>query len=154
MEFVQSKIDFEQLIGNIEHAPSFGNVFGRFTVQGTLPETFHDEFCCFFQRFSWNFTKKIFKVCMYLVMQCSKIEKKSAISKVKKPHYLHFQKRQKINFCTRKNFKTTKNAILGLFSDTKIDFLPFLKMQIMCFCTFEIALFSNFRALCAVPHKG
>ena len=34
-----------------------------------------------------------------------------------------------------------------LFSGAKIDFLPFLKMQIMCFCTFEITLFSNFRAL-------
>ena len=62
---------------------------------------------------------------------------KSAISKVQKPI-----------FCSRKKFKTTKNAIFGLFSGAKIDFLPFLKMQIMCFCTFEIALFSNLRALC------
>ena len=60
---------------------------------------------------------------------------------------MHFQKWQKISFCTRKNFKTTKNAIFRLFSGAKIDFLPFLKMQIMCCCTFEIALFSNFRAL-------
>ena len=30
---------------------------------------------------------------------------------------------------------------LKLFSGAKIDFLPFLKMQIMFFCTFEIALF-------------
>ena len=36
-----------------------------------------------------------------------------------------------------------------LFSGAKIDFLPFLKWQKMCFCTFEIALFSNFRALCS-----
>ena len=71
--------------------------------------------------------------------QC-KLEK-SAISKVQKKHYLHFQKWPKINFCTRKKFKTTKNAIFGLFSGAKIDFLPFLKMQIMFFCTFEIALF-------------
>ena len=41
--------------------------------------------------------------------QCSKIRKKC-----KKKHYLHFQKWQKINFCTRKKFKTTKNAIFGL----------------------------------------
>ena len=32
-----------------------------------------------------------------------------------------FQKWQKINFCTRKKFKTTKNAIFGLFSGAKID---------------------------------
>ena len=63
-------------------------------------------------------------------------------------HFLQFQKWQKINFCTRKKFKTTKNAIFGLFSRAKIDFLPFLKMQKMFFCAFEIALFSNFRALC------
>ena len=33
-----------------------------------------------------------------------------------------FQKWQKINFCTSKKFKTTKNAIFGLFSGPKIDF--------------------------------
>ena len=44
-------------------------------------------------------------------------------------------------FAQQKKFKTTKNAIFGLFSGAKIDFLPFLKVQIMCFCTFEIALF-------------
>ena len=69
------------------------------------------------------------------------------IFKSAKTHFLLFQKWQKINFCTRKKYKTTKNAIFGLFSGAKIDFLPFLKMQIMFFCTFEIALFSNFRAL-------
>ena len=58
-----------------------------------------------------------------------------------KNSFLTFQKWHKINFCTRKKFKTTKNAIFGLFSGAKIDFLPFLKMQIMLFCTFEIALF-------------
>ena len=65
-----------------------------------------------------------------------------------KKHYLHLQKWQKSNFCTRKKFKITKNAIFGLFCGAKIDFFwPFLKMQIMCFCTFGIALFSNFREL-------
>ena len=44
-------------------------------------------------------------------------------------------------------FETTKNAIFGLFSGAKTDFLQLLKLQKMCFCTFEIALFSNFRAL-------
>ena len=63
------------------------------------------------------------------------------LEKSAKNHYLDFKKWQKINFCTRKKFKTTKNTIFGLFSGAKIDFLPFLKMQIMCFCTFEIALF-------------
>ena len=71
-----------------------------------------------------------------------------------KKRYLHFQKWQKINFGTRKKFKTTKNAIFGLFSGAKIDFLPFLIMHIMCFCTFEIALFSNFRAMCKVKTRG
>ena len=66
-----------------------------------------------------------------------KLEKKCNF-KSTKTHYLHFQKWQKINFCTRKKFKTIKNAILGLkknrifgslklFPGAKIDFLPFLK---------------------------
>ena len=53
-----------------------------------------------------------------------------------------------MNFCTRKK---VLNCIFGsfkLFSGAKIDFLPFLKFQKMCFCTFEIAFFSSFRALC------
>ena len=45
--------------------------------------------------------------------QCSKIGKKCNFKSAKK-HYLHFQKWQRINFCTRKKFKTTKNAIFGL----------------------------------------
>ena len=57
-------------------------------------------------------------------------------------------------FLHQKMFKTIKHAIFGLFSGAKIDFLPFLKMQIMCFCTFEIALFSNFRALCEMRLYG
>ena len=40
-----------------------------------------------------------------------------------------------------------KKEKIKKISGAKIDFLPFLKMQIMCFCTFEIALFSNFGAL-------
>ena len=42
-----------------------------------------------------------------------KLEKKCNFRCAKK-QYLHFQKWQKINFCTRKKFKTTKNAIFGL----------------------------------------
>ena len=73
---------------------------------------------------------------------------KSAISKVQKNIICILKNGKKNNFCTRKN---SENCIFGsfkLFSYAKIDFLPFLKMQIMFFCTFEIALFSNFRALC------
>ena len=47
-------------------------------------------------------------------------------------------------------FGLKKNRIFGsfkVFSGAKIDFLPFLKLQKMCFCTVEIALYSNFRAL-------
>ena len=45
--------------------------------------------------------------------QCSKIRKKCNF-KSTKTHFLHFQKLQKINFCTRKKFKITKSAIFGL----------------------------------------
>ena len=41
-------------------------------------------------------------------------------------------------------FGLKKNMIFGsfkLFSGAKMDFLPFLKMQIMLFCIFEIAIF-------------
>ena len=44
--------------------------------------------------------------------------------------------------------KTTKNAIFGLFSGAKIDFLPFLKLRKMCFLSFEIAL------LPILEHRG
>ena len=82
-----------------------------------------------------------------MLAQCSKIGK-SAISKVQKYFFYNFKNGKKINFCTWKKFKTTKNAILDFFLVQKLIFLPFLKLQIMCFCTFEIALFSNFRAIC------
>ena len=69
-----------------------------------------------------------------------KLEKKCNIKSTKKT-FLPIHKWQKINFCTRKKFKTTKNpgfffqsknCIFGnfkLFSSAKIDFffLPFLK---------------------------
>ena len=60
--------------------------------------------------------------------QCSKIGKKLQFQKCKKTLFA-ISKMAKINFCTRKQFKTTKNAIFGLFSGTKIDF----------FAIFEIA---------------
>ena len=82
---------------------------------------------------NWLFQTKIF-VENLLSSHCSKIGKKCNF-KSTKTHFLLFQKWQKINFCTRKKFKTTKNAIFGLFSGAKIYFLPFLKRQIMCFCT-------------------
>ena len=67
-----------------------------------------------------------------------------------------FKNGKKSIFAPEKNCKLSKscffqseNCIFGsfkLFSCEKIDFLPFLKWQKMCFCTFQIALFSNFRA--------
>ena len=75
-----------------------------------------------------------------------KLEKKVQFQKCKKA-LIAFSKMAKNQFLHLKMFKITKNAIFGLFSGAKIDFLPFLKMQIMLLCTFEIALFSNFRAL-------
>ena len=45
--------------------------------------------------------------------QCSKIRKKCNFKSAKK-HYVHFQKWQKLNFGTRKKFKTTKIVIFGL----------------------------------------
>ena len=62
-------------------------------------------------------------------------------------------------FLHQKKFNTTKNAIFGLkkkpeflvvlnfFLVQKLIFCHF-EMAKMCFYTFEIALFSNFRALC------
>ena len=86
--------------------------------------------------------------------QCSKIRKKVQFQKYKNTFFA-ISKMAKINFCTRKKFKTIKNPVffqsencifgsIKLFSAAKIDFLPFLGMQIMCFCTFEIALFFQF----------
>ena len=79
------------------------------------------------------------EICFYIA-QCSKFRKKVQFQKNKNTFFT-ILKWLKINFCTRKKFKTTKNAILRLFSGAKIDFLPFLKMQIMFFCTFEICTF-------------
>ena len=71
---------------------------------------------------------------------------KSATSKVQKHIFCYF-KMAKIQFLHQKK---VKNCIFGsfkLFSGAKNDFLLFLKMQNMCSCTCEIALFSDFRAL-------
>ena len=87
-----------------------------------------------------------------------KLEKKCNFKSAKK-HYLHFQKWQKINFCTRKKFKTTKNAIFGLkktrifgsfklFSGTKLDFCHFWIGKKCVFVLLKLQFFSNFRTLC------
>ena len=47
-----------------------------------------------------------------------KLEKKCNFKNTK-THFLHFQKWQKVNFCTRKKFKTTKNPV---FSVQKLHF--------------------------------
>ena len=83
------------------------------------------------------------QLCLLINTQFSKIGK-SAISKVQKHIFCYFKNGKKSIFCTRKKFKTTKNAILNFFSGAKIDFLQFFKLRKMCFCTFEIALFSQF----------
>ena len=85
--------------------------------------------------------------------QCSKIGKRVQFQKYKNTLFAISKMAKKINFCTRKMFKTSINAFFGLFSGAKIDFSTFLKMQIMCFCTLDIALFSNFRALCLCRKK-
>ena len=73
---------------------------------------------------------------------------KSAISKVQKHIFCNFKKGKKSIFAHGKSLKLPKMQFSEFFLVQKLIFLPFLKMQIMCFCTIEIALFSNFRALC------
>ena len=79
----------------------------------------------------------------YFAAQWSKIRKKCNF-KSTKTHYLHFQKWQKINFCTRKKSENQFLVVLNFFLVQKLIFLPFLKYQKMCFCTLEIALFFEF----------
>ena len=92
------------------------------------------------------------------ITQFSKIRKKVQFQKCKKALFA-FSKMAKNQFLQPEKslklpkilFFPSKNCIFGnfkLFSGAKIDFMPFLRMQLMLFCTFEIALFSNFRALC------
>ena len=77
-------------------------------------------------RWSSNIHKMSTDLIKILTMHSAlKLEKKCN-SKSTKTHFLQFQKWKKINFCTRKKFKSTKNAIFGLFSGAKNDFLPFL----------------------------
>ena len=63
---------------------------------------------------------------------------KSAISKVQKKHYLNFQKwnGKKINFCTRKKFKTSKNAIFLTEKTGFLGVLNFFLVQKLIFCNF------------------
>ena len=70
----------------------------------------------------------------FLVLQCTmaqycKIGKRVQFQKCKKKHYLHFQKGQKNQFCTRKKFKTTKNAIFGLKKTGYLVVLNFFQGQ-------------------------
>ena len=64
-----------------------------------------------------------------------------------KKHHLHFQKWQKINFCTRKKFKTTKNAIFGLKKQDFWYFKLFWNGKKCVFALLKLQFFSNFRAL-------
>ena len=56
--------------------------------------------------------------------QCSKIGKKCNFKRAK-THYLHFQKWQKINFCTRKKFKIAFLVLLNFFLVQKLIFCHF-----------------------------
>ena len=79
--------------------------------------------------------------------QCFKIRKKCNVKSAKK-HYLQFQKWQKFNFCTR---KSSENCIFGtfkLFSGAESRFCAIYEKANNAFLhSFEIAFFSNFRAL-------
>ena len=90
---------------------------------------------------------------MTMMHSALKLEK-SAIPKVPKNIICNFKNGKESIFAPEKslnyqkcNFLTKKNRIFGsfkLFSGAKIDFLPFLKLQKMCFCTFESTLFFQF----------
>ena len=72
----------------------------------------------FFKKNTFKVFGSIFRISSFSV-QCSKIEKKCNFKSAKK-HFLLFQKWQKINFCTRKKFKITKNVIFGLKKKNRI----------------------------------
>ena len=52
-----------------------------------------------------------------------------------------FKNGKKSIFAPEKSLKLPKMQFSDFFLVQKIDFLPFLKMQIKLFCTFEIAFF-------------
>ena len=72
-----------------------------------------------------------------------KLEKK-AISKVQKHIICIFINGKKSIFAPEKSLILPKMQFSDFFSGAKMHFLPFLKMQVMLFCTFEIALFFQF----------
>ena len=88
----------------------------------------------------------IFFVYIFVYTSALKLEKKCNFKSAKSIICI-FKNGKKLIFAPEKKFKTTKNAILTFFLVQKLIFLPFLKLQKLCFCAFEIALFSNFRAL-------
>ena len=109
--------------------------------KGSLNDAFNIMMCQVIENSGFRFEQGFF---IFSPNHSAPTLEKKCNFKSTKTHYLHFQKWQKINFCTRKK---SENCIFGsfkLFSGAKIDFLPFLKMQIMFFCTFEIALFFQF----------
>ena len=77
-----------------------------------------------------------------------KLEKKCNFKSAKK-HYLHFQKWQKINSCTRKSFKIAILVVLNFFLAQKlIFFCHFWNCKKCVFALLKLHFFSNFRALC------
>ena len=83
------------------------------------------------------------------VPQCSKIGKKCNFKSKKKIIFI-FKNDKKSIFAPEKSPKIAFLVVLNFFLVQKLFFLPFLKLQKMRFCTFEIAPFSNFRALCVL----
>ena len=72
--------------------------------------------------------------------QCSKIGKKCNFKSAKK-HYLHFQKWQKINFCTRKKFKIAFLVVLNFFVVQKLIFCHFWNCKKCVFVLLKLHFF-------------
>ena len=74
---------------------------------------------------------------LFTLHSALKLVKKCKFKSEKKKYYLHFQKWQKINFCSRKKFKTIKNAIFGLKKNPGVlVVLNFFLVQKLIFCHF------------------
>ena len=113
---VSSEIDEEEIESNFGN--STGLNFRDENSYGTSGITLGKKYAL---NITWHSALKLEKKCNF----------KSA-----KTHFLLFQKWQKINFCTRKKFKTTKNPV---FFSPKIAFLVvlnFFLVQKLIFCHF------------------
>ena len=91
--------------------------------------------------------KTISAVC--LMHSALKLEKKCNF-KSTKTHYLHFQKWQKINFCTRKKFKIAFLVVLNFFLVQKLIFCHFWNSKKCVFVLLKLHFFSILEH-CAFP---